>query len=116
MLSACTFLIVSSTLALYLPAVSAGSLLEEALPLVFISLAILCRISSTCFACRFRSSRRAALSPSLSEVNPDGTTRDFVDYDANLIAIAHGVADANRSQRIFDRIDSGRCSAASGTC
>ena len=24
-------------------------------------------------------------------LNPDGSTRDFVDYDANLIAVAHGI-------------------------
>ena len=89
----------------------------------------------------------------ITQLNPDGTTRDFVDvrrgearssraaprplrmasqltplltdgprdfgshplqYDANLIAVAHGVADANRSARILARVDGGRCSAAQG--
>ncbi len=50
----------------------------------------------------------------ITQLNEDGTTRDFVDYDANLIAVATGVTDEARSRAIFSRIDSGRCSAASG--
>lgn len=34
--------------------------------------------------------------------------------DANLIAVAHGVADADRSRLIQKRVDAGQCSAASG--
>jgi hypothetical protein len=50
----------------------------------------------------------------LTQRNPDGTTRDFVDYDANLIALAHGIADPARADKVLSRIDGGRCSAASG--
>mmetsp|Transcript_19730 Transcript_19730/g.28382 ORF Transcript_19730/g.28382 Transcript_19730/m.28382 type:complete len:812 (+) Transcript_19730:108-2543(+) len=50
----------------------------------------------------------------ITQLNIDGTTRDFVDYDANVIAIAHGVADSSRARLIQKRIDGGRCSAASG--
>jgi hypothetical protein len=47
----------------------------------------------------------------ITQLNPDGTTRDFVDYDANLIALAHGVAPADRAKRVLDRVSSGQCSA-----
>ena len=43
------------------------------------------------------------------------TCRDFVDYDSNLIAVAHGVPDtAAKAAAVLDRVDRGRCSAASG--
>jgi len=45
----------------------------------------------------------------VTQLNPDGSTRDFVDYDANLIALAHGVASNDRAKKVFGRIDSGRC-------
>lgn len=45
----------------------------------------------------------------VTQLNPDGTTRDFVDYDANFIALAHGLADADRAAKIFARVDAGRC-------
>jgi len=38
-----------------------------------------------------------------------GTTRDFVDYDANLMATAHGVPAGDRAALILKRIDGGRC-------
>lgn len=41
------------------------------------------------------------------------TTRDFVDYDSNFIAAAHGVPDGQRAAAIFSRIDRGRCRASS---
>lgn len=50
----------------------------------------------------------------LTQRNRDNTTRDFVDYDANLIAIAHSVPPSDRAKRILERVDSGRCSHASG--
>jgi len=37
------------------------------------------------------------------------TTRDFVDYDSNLIAAAHGIPSPSRLSAIFGRIDGGRC-------
>lgn len=50
----------------------------------------------------------------ITQLNPDGTTRDFVDYDSNLIAIAHQIPDLNRSKRFLERLDKSRCSAATG--
>jgi hypothetical protein len=56
----------------------------------------------------------------ITQLNPDGTTRDFVDYDANLIAVAHGVTDDHpgRAESILARIDQGpagtTCTAAKG--
>ena len=44
----------------------------------------------------------------------DGTKRDFIDYDANLIAVAHNIPTEEMGRKIFKRIDSGRCSAFSG--
>ena len=44
----------------------------------------------------------------------DGSTRDFVDYDANLIAVSHGIPDQQRARAILKRLDGGRCSAGSG--
>lgn len=44
----------------------------------------------------------------------DGSVRDFVDYDANLIAVANGVADEDRARLIVQRIDKGQCSTSSG--
>jgi len=48
------------------------------------------------------------------QLNRDNSTRDFVDYDANLIALAHGVPSPDRAKRLFSRIDAGRCSAKTG--
>ena len=56
----------------------------------------------------------------VTQVNPDdllcaakGTCRDFVDYDSNLIAVAHGVPNTTkRATAVLDRVDKGRCSAA----
>jgi len=45
----------------------------------------------------------------VTQLNPDGTSRDFVDYDANLIALAHGIPAAERAKRVLARIDGGRC-------
>lgn len=50
----------------------------------------------------------------ITQLNMDGSIRDFVDYDSNLIAVAHGVPDEARSRSIFSRIDGGRCSASTG--
>lgn len=51
----------------------------------------------------------------ITQRNADNTTRDFVDYDANLIAVASGVADAARAQRILRRVDAGRCTHGRAT-
>ncbi len=37
----------------------------------------------------------------ITQVNPDGTKRDFVDFDSNLMAVAYGVASAERSKLIL---------------
>ena len=50
----------------------------------------------------------------MTQLNPDGTIRDFVDYDANLIALAHSIPDAARATRALARIDSGQCASARG--
>lgn len=53
----------------------------------------------------------------VTQLNPDGSTRDFVDYDANLIAAAAGVlprGDA-RLTNLFARVDNGRCTHARAT-
>eukprot|EP01062_Namystynia_karyoxenos_P056453 TRINITY_DN47418_c0_g1_i1.p1 TRINITY_DN47418_c0_g1~~TRINITY_DN47418_c0_g1_i1.p1 ORF type:complete len:912 (+),score=201.92 TRINITY_DN47418_c0_g1_i1:73-2736(+) len=51
----------------------------------------------------------------VTQLNPDGSTRDFVDYDANLIALAHGVAPPQRAQATLARIDRGRCAHGRAT-
>jgi hypothetical protein len=45
----------------------------------------------------------------VTQLNPDGTTRDFVDYDSNLLAVAFGVAPPDRAQKILARVDGGSC-------
>eukprot|EP00756_Hemistasia_phaeocysticola_P043787 Hpha_TRINITY_DN17358_c0_g1::TRINITY_DN17358_c0_g1_i1::g.138044::m.138044 len=45
----------------------------------------------------------------VTQLNPDGSTRDFVDYDSNLLAVAFGVAPADRAARILARVDRGNC-------
>lgn len=45
----------------------------------------------------------------------DNTVRDFVDYDANLIAVAHGIVGPSRAARVFQRIDDGGQCRASAT-
>ena len=50
----------------------------------------------------------------LTQRNPDNTTRDFVDYDANLIAVAHGIGGMEKMEKVLARVDSGRCSSHSG--
>eukprot|EP00055_Hartaetosiga_balthica_P004148 m.10318 g.10318 ORF g.10318 m.10318 type:complete len:814 (-) comp3651_c0_seq2:140-2581(-) len=50
----------------------------------------------------------------ITQLNPDNTTRDFVDYDSNFIAIAYGIPSDLRSESIINRIDKGHCAAAGG--
>jgi hypothetical protein len=45
----------------------------------------------------------------ITQLNPDGTTRDFVDYDSNLLAVAFGIAPPDRAKLILARVDSGPC-------
>ena len=52
----------------------------------------------------------------ITQLNPDGTTRDFVDYDANLLAVAFGaVDDVDQINRILTRVDSGNYTHVRGT-
>lgn len=51
----------------------------------------------------------------VTQVNPDGSTRDFVDYDANFIALAYGVpATREQAAAVFSRIAGGACPHARG--
>lgn len=48
----------------------------------------------------------------ITQLNPDGTTRDFVDYDSNLLAVAFGIASPSQAKLILARVDSGTCAHA----
>jgi hypothetical protein len=48
----------------------------------------------------------------ITQLNPDGTTRDFVDYDSNLLAVAFGIAPPDRAKLILARVDGGSCTHA----
>ncbi|GMH98096.1 hypothetical protein TrVE_jg12681 [Triparma verrucosa] len=45
----------------------------------------------------------------ITQLNPDGTTRDLVDYDSNLMATAHQVTNAEQAKKVLARVDSGQC-------
>ncbi len=45
----------------------------------------------------------------ITQLNPDGTVRDFVDADANLLAVAFGIAPPARAALILRRLDAGGC-------
>jgi hypothetical protein len=52
----------------------------------------------------------------VTQLNPDGTTRDFVDYDSNLLATAFVPMSNAQRKKILTRIDGGNCThAAPGT-
>jgi len=48
----------------------------------------------------------------ITQMNPDGSVRDFVDYDANLLAVAFGIASPARAALIMRRINGGGCGPA----
>jgi hypothetical protein len=52
----------------------------------------------------------------ITQLNPDGSTRDLVDYDANFIALAYGIPSADRAKAVLKRIDGshGVCPQARG--
>lgn len=50
-----------------------------------------------------------------TQMNLDGSRRDFVDYDANLLAVAFGIASSTRAAAILARVDSGPCTHARAT-
>jgi neutral trehalase len=43
----------------------------------------------------------------VTQLRLDGSKRDMVDYDANFIALAHGVASPERAAKVFKRLDAG---------
>jgi len=51
----------------------------------------------------------------LTQINPDRTTRDFVDYDSQLLAVAFGVCPPERIASVLRRVDSGPCTHARAT-
>ena len=61
----------------------------------------------------------------ITQLNPDGSTRDFVDYDSNLLAVAFGAvpfnnnnnnnSDNDRVTKILKRVDSGNYTHVRGT-
>lgn len=51
----------------------------------------------------------------ITQLGHDGSTRDFVDYDSNLIAVAFGVASDEQARLILNRIDSSEVSHVRGT-
>lgn len=48
----------------------------------------------------------------ITQMNPDGSVRDFVDYDSNLLAVAFGIAPPARAALIMRRINGGGCGPA----
>ena len=51
----------------------------------------------------------------VTQMNPDGSIRDFVDYDSNLIATAAGVPSASQAALLLSRVDGGRCTHGRAT-
>jgi hypothetical protein len=51
----------------------------------------------------------------VTQLNPDGSTRDLVDYDANVLAVAFGVAPPDRAEAVLERVDSGPCTHGRAT-
>jgi hypothetical protein len=43
----------------------------------------------------------------ITQLNPDGTTRDFIDYDSNLLTVAFNVADSDKVAALLNRVDNG---------
>lgn len=59
----------------------------------------------------------AAAGHFITQRNPDNVTRDFVDYDANLLAAGAGVLDGKpeRAKVLLARVDAGPCTHAHAT-
>ena len=43
----------------------------------------------------------------ITQLNLDGSVRDFIDYDANLIAVAFGVIPEEKMKAVLDKVDNG---------
>ena len=52
----------------------------------------------------------------ITQLTPDNTTRDFVDYDSNLIAVAHNIPDDDRALRVCRPARCGRERGCSCAC
>jgi hypothetical protein len=50
----------------------------------------------------------------ITQINFDGTKRDFLDYDANLLAVACGVAPPERAKLVLDKLDRSPCMHTKG--
>jgi len=48
----------------------------------------------------------------ITNLDRDGKTRDFVDYDSNTLAVAFDVAPTSRYPAVLKRVDSGNCTHA----
>ena len=51
----------------------------------------------------------------ITQLNPDGSRRDLVDYDSNLLAVAFGVAPPERAEAVLNRVDAGPCTHGRAT-
>jgi len=51
----------------------------------------------------------------ITQINPDKTTRDFVDYDSQVMAVAFGVCPPDKISTFLKRVDSGPCTHARAT-
>lgn len=52
----------------------------------------------------------------ITQLNPDGSIRDFVDYDSNLMTVAFGIiTDEAQIKRVLNRVDSGPYTHVRGT-
>lgn len=50
-----------------------------------------------------------------TQLNPDGTSRDFIDYDSNLLMVAFDIAPTDRIAPLLKRVDSGPYTHVRGT-
>lgn len=67
------------------------------------------------YACRHPSTTFFRRGLHVAQLDKNGTRRDFVDYDSNLLAIAAGVASQAQAEAILHRVDSGPCAHPRGT-
>jgi hypothetical protein len=51
----------------------------------------------------------------ITDLTLNGVARDFVDYDANTLAVAWNVAPPSRSTQLLKRVDNGKCTHARAT-
>jgi len=51
----------------------------------------------------------------ITQLNPDSSIRDFVDYDSNLLVTAFNIAPPDRVAALLKRVDGGKCTHARPT-